>query len=130
MKPSCLAGALALALVMTAGLPLRAAEPPAAASAVAPAAPQLHAAMRAPWLSLPEPMAMRHPQFFRDVNAFAADLRRTGQLGSALGAFIAELQRLQRAVESRDVQAMEQFFNSAKQRRDGWNSQAGSPSPE
>lgn len=50
MKPSCLAGALALALVMTAGLPLQAAEPPAAASAVAPAAPQLHAAMRALWL--------------------------------------------------------------------------------
>ena len=24
-------------------------------------------AVRAPWLSLPEPMAMRHPQFFRDV---------------------------------------------------------------
>ena len=37
--------------------------------------------VRAPWLSLPEPLAMRHPQFLRDVNAFSADLRRTGQLG-------------------------------------------------
>ena len=36
--------------------------------------------MRAPWLSLPEPMALRHPQFFKDVRAFAADLRRTGNL--------------------------------------------------
>jgi soluble lytic murein transglycosylase-like protein len=36
--------------------------------------------MRAPWLTLPEPLALRHPQFFRDVSAFAADLRRTGNL--------------------------------------------------
>ena len=36
--------------------------------------------LRAPWLSLPEPMALRHPQFFKDVTAFATDLRRTGQM--------------------------------------------------
>jgi soluble lytic murein transglycosylase-like protein len=36
--------------------------------------------MRAPWLSLPEPMALRHPQFLKDVSAFSADLRRTGNL--------------------------------------------------
>jgi hypothetical protein len=38
------------------------------------------ATVRAPWLSLPEPLAMRHPQFLLDVEAFATDLRRTGQL--------------------------------------------------
>src|SRR3954468_10863372 len=38
------------------------------------------ATLRAPWLSLPEPVAMRHPQFQRDVEAFATDLRRTGNL--------------------------------------------------
>jgi len=38
------------------------------------------ATMRAPWLSLPEAMAMRHPQFQRDVDAFASDLRNTGNL--------------------------------------------------
>ena len=38
------------------------------------------ATLRAPWLSLPEPVAMRHPQFKRDVEAFANDLRRTGNL--------------------------------------------------
>jgi soluble lytic murein transglycosylase-like protein len=38
------------------------------------------AAMRAPWLQLPEPLAMRHPRFERDVNAFATDLRRTGRI--------------------------------------------------
>jgi soluble lytic murein transglycosylase-like protein len=38
------------------------------------------ATVRAPWLSLPEPLAMRHPQFLRDVEAFATDLRHTGQI--------------------------------------------------
>lgn len=37
---------------------------------------------RSPWLSLPEPLAMRHPQFQRDVAAFAADLRTTGHIES------------------------------------------------
>jgi hypothetical protein len=37
---------------------------------------------RAPWLSLPEPLAMRHPQFQRDVAAFATDLRGTGNIGT------------------------------------------------
>jgi hypothetical protein len=36
---------------------------------------------RAPWLSLPEALAMRHPQFERDVAAFSSDLLRTGQIG-------------------------------------------------
>jgi hypothetical protein len=45
------------------------------------AAAYLDSATRAPWLSLPEPLALRHPQFQRDVDAFAADLRRTGKLG-------------------------------------------------
>jgi soluble lytic murein transglycosylase-like protein len=36
--------------------------------------------LRAPWLSLPEALAMRHPQFQRDVHAFASDLRRTGKI--------------------------------------------------
>ena len=39
-------------------------------------------ALRAPWLSLPEPLALRHPQFQRDVDAFATDLRRTGNIGT------------------------------------------------
>jgi soluble lytic murein transglycosylase-like protein len=37
-------------------------------------------AVRAPWLSLPEPIAMSHPQFLRDVAAFATDLRLTGRI--------------------------------------------------
>jgi soluble lytic murein transglycosylase-like protein len=50
------------------------------AGRVLAAAYQDSATMQSPWLSLPEPMAMRHPQFFRDVDAFAADLRLTGRM--------------------------------------------------
>jgi hypothetical protein len=39
-------------------------------------------AVRAPWLNLPEPLAMRHPQFQRDVDAFATDLRGTGSIST------------------------------------------------
>jgi soluble lytic murein transglycosylase-like protein len=48
-------------------------------------------AVRAPWLSLPEPLAMRHPQFFRDVSAFSTDLRRTGQIEPARADSIARI---------------------------------------
>jgi hypothetical protein len=47
--------------------------------------------LRAPWLTLPEPLAMRHPQFLRDVRAFATDLRRTGRLGQARADSIAQV---------------------------------------
>ena len=47
--------------------------------------------VRAPWLSLPEPLALRHPQFSRDVEAFATDLRRTGQLGAGRADSIARV---------------------------------------
>lgn len=47
--------------------------------------------VRAPWLSLPEPLALRHPQFFRDVRAFATDLRRTGQMEAGRADSIAQV---------------------------------------
>ena len=49
------------------------------------------ATLRAPWLSLPEPLAMRHPQFLRDVEAFATDLRLTGQLAPERADSIAQV---------------------------------------
>lgn len=36
--------------------------------------------INAPWLNLPEQLAMQHPQFQRDVDAFASDLRGTGRI--------------------------------------------------
>ncbi len=49
------------------------------------------ATSRAPWLSLPEPLAMQHPQFRRDIAAFAADLRGTGQIDDARADSIARV---------------------------------------
>ena len=49
------------------------------------------ATARAPWLTLPEALAMRHPQFQRDVAAFAADLRGTGQLDDSRADSIARV---------------------------------------
>jgi hypothetical protein len=49
------------------------------------------ATLRAPWLSLPEPLAMQHPQFNRDVEAFATDLRQTGKLEDARADSIARV---------------------------------------
>ena len=46
---------------------------------------------RAPWLSLPEPLALRHPQFQRDVEAFATDLRGTGNIGAGRADSIARV---------------------------------------
>jgi hypothetical protein len=47
--------------------------------------------VHAPWLSLPEPLALRHPQFQRDVEAFATDLRGTGQIGASRADSIARV---------------------------------------
>jgi hypothetical protein len=44
------------------------------------AAAYLDSTIKAPWLNLPEQLAMRHPQFQKDVDAFASDLRRTGKI--------------------------------------------------
>ena len=48
-------------------------------------------AVRAPWLNLPEPLALRHPQFLRDVEAFATDLRNTGKLAAGRADSIARI---------------------------------------
>ncbi|MFL5608699.1 MAG: transglycosylase SLT domain-containing protein [Gemmatimonadaceae bacterium] len=47
--------------------------------------------VHAPWLSLPEPLALRHPQFQRDVEAFATDLLGTGQIGASRADSIARV---------------------------------------
>jgi soluble lytic murein transglycosylase-like protein len=47
--------------------------------------------VHAPWLSLPEPLALRHPQFQRDVDAFASDLRGTGQIAGSRADSIARV---------------------------------------
>ncbi len=70
-------------------------------------------------------IASGSPEMWRDI-AFA----NRAQLGQALGAFIGDLQEIRRAVEAGDVNAIEQFFTTAKRRRDAWCAHAASPSPE
>jgi soluble lytic murein transglycosylase-like protein len=47
--------------------------------------------VHAPWLSLPEALALQHPQFQRDVDAFARDLRGTGQIAGSRADSIARV---------------------------------------
>jgi prephenate dehydrogenase len=61
-------------------------------------------------------IASGSPEMWRDIA-----LANREQLAGALGAFIEELQQLQRAVAGGDQAAVETFFSTAKQRRDAWN---------
>jgi prephenate dehydrogenase len=70
-------------------------------------------------------IASGSPEMWRDIA-----LANRENVGRVLGAFIGDLQELQRALANGDAAAIEQFFITAKQRRDGWCSQAASPSPE
>jgi prephenate dehydrogenase len=70
-------------------------------------------------------IASGSPEMWRDIAA-----ANSGPLSRALGAFIADLQTLQLAIESKDAAALQEFFVRAKERRDGWNSQTASSSPE
>jgi prephenate dehydrogenase len=51
-------------------------------------------------------------------------------LGRVLGVFIEDLQEFQLALEREDIQAVEEFFANAKQRRDQWRGHSPSTSPE
>ena len=48
-------------------------------------------------------------------------------LARALGVFIEDLQEFQRALEAGEVKAMDEFFETAKHRRDEWVRNGGSP---
>lgn len=70
-------------------------------------------------------IASGSPEMWRDIA-----LANREQLGRALNAFIEDLQKLHRAIESDDDAAIEKFFAIAKQRRDAWSPQGASPSSE
>lgn len=70
-------------------------------------------------------IASGSPEMWRDIA-----LANREQLARALGVFIGDLQKLQSVVAAGDVGAIEQFFVSARHRRDAWCAQAASPSPE
>jgi prephenate dehydrogenase len=70
-------------------------------------------------------IASGSPEMWRDIA-----LANRAQLGRTLAEFIEALQQLRRAIESSDNAALEEFFVTAKQRRDAWCGQTASPSPE
>jgi prephenate dehydrogenase len=70
-------------------------------------------------------IASGSPEMWRDIA-----LANGGHLSCVLDVFIEDLQKLRRAIESGDAKTVEEFFVTAKQRRDAWSAQAASPSPE
>jgi prephenate dehydrogenase len=51
-------------------------------------------------------------------------------LSRALETFTAGLQEFRRALKNGDAQAISEFFEQARERRERWSKRAGSPSPE
>jgi prephenate dehydrogenase len=70
-------------------------------------------------------IASGSPEMWRDIA-----MANRENLSRALSTFIDGLRDFQRALKCRDDQAVSEFFEKAKQRRDLWSGSAGSPSPE
>jgi prephenate dehydrogenase len=70
-------------------------------------------------------IAAGSPEMWRDIAMANRD-----NLLRALSAFADGLGEFRRALRSRDGQAISEFFEQARQRREAWSASAGSPSPE
>ncbi len=70
-------------------------------------------------------VASGSPEMWRDIC-----LANRRNLARVLGVFIEDLQEFQLALENADSRAIAEFFEQGKARRDAWQSQAASPSPE
>ncbi len=70
-------------------------------------------------------IASGSPEMWRDIA-----IANREQLVRALDAFTRDLRQVRDAIERGDTQELENFFKTAKQRRDAWCAQSASPSPE
>jgi len=70
-------------------------------------------------------IASSSPEMWRDI----ALANRTN-LSRALETFAAGLQEFSRALRNSDAQAISEFFEQARERRDRWSKRSSSPSPE
>jgi prephenate dehydrogenase len=70
-------------------------------------------------------IAASSPAMWRDVV-----LANRENLCRVLGVFVADLQEFQLALEREDVQAIEEFFTKARQRREQWRAHGTAMSPE
>ncbi|MGH7939762.1 MAG: prephenate dehydrogenase [Limisphaerales bacterium] len=69
-------------------------------------------------------IASGSPEMWRDIA-----LANRKHLASAITDFISELRTFEKALKSTDARAIEQFFETAKSRRDKWTARAGSFGP-
>ena len=90
-----------------------------------PAQPKFQAALCANGFRDSTRIASGSPEMWRDIA-----LANRQNIVKSLGAFIAELQKVQRLVNKGDAKAVATFFETAKQRRDNWCAACASPSPE
>jgi prephenate dehydrogenase len=70
-------------------------------------------------------IAASSPEMWRDIS-----LANRKNLGRVLGVFIEDLQEFQLALEREDIEAVEEFFTKARQRREQWHAHAAGMSPE
>jgi prephenate dehydrogenase len=70
-------------------------------------------------------IASGSPEMWRDIS-----LANRKNLARVLGVFIEDLQEFQLALERSDAKTVQEYFESAKQRRDQWCLQSSSSSPE
>jgi prephenate dehydrogenase len=70
-------------------------------------------------------IAASSPEMWRDIS-----LANRKNLSRVLGVFIEDLQEFQLALEREDIEAVEEFFTKAKQRREQWRAHSAGLSPE
>ncbi len=70
-------------------------------------------------------VASGSPEMWRDIA-----LANAPQLSRAIAAYVKELEKVRRALESSNTEALQNFFEQAKQRRDAWCAACASASPE
>ena len=90
-----------------------------------PARPRVQAAVCANGFRDTTRIASGSPEMWRDIA-----LANRKNLGRSVDAFITELKNFRRALARTDAQAVAMFFETARQRRDGWCAGCASPSPE
>jgi prephenate dehydrogenase len=90
-----------------------------------PASPKPQAALCANGFRDTTRIASGSPEMWRDIA-----LANRKNLSQSVDAFVAELKKFQAALKRGDAKAIEQFFLTAKQRRDNWCACCASPSPE
>ena len=90
-----------------------------------PAHPKTQAALCANGFRDTTRIASGSPEMWRDIA-----MANRKNLDRALGTFIGDLQKLQRALKSSDAKAIAKFFEQARHRRESWCAQCASPSPE